>query len=518
MARALCRACRAGKRRKGAILVAERSPASSAFAMVRAVTTGRKPARRRRGGRSRRAAEAPLDLPLEEPAAPPPAEAALVEPVATSNPEPLFAARVLPPEPERPRPSVRRGIFFDVENSSRADHVARVLAHLDIDRMMRTTDLVAVGNWRVVNHDTARLLAERGAHLVHSAPSVGVRDWSCVRIAVDAGVWLAQARPGDLLEIVTDDQAFDAVGDVATSLGVGFHRLSFRALAGAGVEPPPEEARAREPHGRRRRRGGRRGRREEAAPAPSRPIAPAANGGEPAGEAHTAPHDELLAVARELLAGVPERTVSIDALSNALKARGFRRTPGSPRLITRLRRIKELEVSRTGAIRLVEPGPAEEAAEREAGEPEAAPGAEDAAAAPTPGKRRRRRRGGRRARKSRSISMPRVRSGRSSAGSPIRSGTPRTSCRCSIATRARWRARPPRSRSAAGPTRSRARASRASMRTSARASRSVSSPRVSPTFACSKRRPCSQSGRVGRTPGMPAGRPTRSPSATETVS
>jgi len=101
-------------------------------------------------------------------------------------------------------------------------------------------------------------------------------------------------------------------------------------------------------------------------------------------------------VARELLAGAPERTVSIDALSNALKARGFRRTPGSPRLITRLRRIKELEVSRTGAVRLVEPGPADEAAERGAGETEA--GTEDAAAAPTPGKRRRRRRGGRRRR------------------------------------------------------------------------------------------------------------------------
>src|SRR5438046_2213359 len=252
MARALCRACRAGKRRKGAILVAERSPASSAFAMVRAVTTGRKPARRRRGGRSRRAAEAPLDLPLEEPAAPPPAEAALVEPVATSNPEPLFAARALPPEPERPRPSVRRGIFLDVENSSRADHVARVLAHLDIDRMMRTTDLVAVGNWRVVNHDTARLLAERGAHLVHSAPSVGVRDWSDLRIAVDAGVWLAQARPGDLLEIVTDDQAFDAVGDVATSRGGGDRRLPSRAPAGRAAAHhavAPHQGARGEPHG-----------------------------------------------------------------------------------------------------------------------------------------------------------------------------------------------------------------------------------------------------------------------------
>ena len=368
------------------------------------MTTGRKPARRRRGGRSRAPveapapAEAPLDLPLEEPAVSPPAETAPAELVATSDPEPAFAARIPPPEPERPRPSVRRAIFFDVENSSRADHAARVLAHLDIDRMTRTTDLCAVGNWRVVNHDTARLLAERGAHLVHSAPSAGVRDWSDLRIAVAAGVWLAAARPGDLLEIVTDDQAFDAVGDVATSLGVGFHRLSYRALAGAGVEPLSEAVQVGEPRGRRRRRGGRRGRREGAAPAPSLPISPAANGGEPAGEAHTAPHDELLAVARELLAGAPERTVSIDALSNALKARGFRRTPGSPRLITRLRRIKELEVSRTGAVRLVEPGPADEAAERGAGEPEATSGTEDAAAAPTPGKRRRRRRGGRRRR------------------------------------------------------------------------------------------------------------------------
>src|SRR5438132_481090 len=362
------------------------------------VTTRRKPARRRRGGRSRAPAEAPLDLPLEEPAVSPPAETAPAELVATSDPEPAFAARIPPPEPERPRPSVRRAIFFDVENSSRADHVARVLAHLDIDRMTRTTDLCAVGNWRVVNHDTARLLAERGAHLVHSAPSAGVRDWSDLRIAVAAGVWLAAARPGDLLEIVTDDQAFDAVGDVATSLGVGFRRLSFRALAGAGAEPLPEQARARELRSRRRRRGGRRGRREEAAPSPPATVAtPVANGSEPAGDGHTAPHDELLAVARELLAHAPERTVSIDALSNALKARGFRRTPGSPRLITRLRRIKELEVGRTGAVRLVEPGPAEEAAERSAGEPEATPGTEDAAA-PTPGKRRRRRRGGRRRR------------------------------------------------------------------------------------------------------------------------
>jgi hypothetical protein len=48
----------------------------------------------------------------------------------------------------------------------------------------------------------------------------------------------------------------------------------------------------------------------------------------------------------------PGRDVNIDLLSNALKARGFSRPPGSPRLITRLRRIKELDVSRTGIITL----------------------------------------------------------------------------------------------------------------------------------------------------------------------
>jgi len=141
------------------------------------------------------------------------------------------------------------------------------------------------------------------------------------------------------------------VGDVAASLGVQFRRLSYRALAaiiGEEVrEEPPKESRSR-----RRRRGGRRGRRD-VAPMP----APPSGNGVPSDEGHTAPHDELLAVARELLAGAPERTVSIDALSNALKAHGFRRTPGSPRLITRLRRIKELDVARNGAIRLVEESP-----------------------------------------------------------------------------------------------------------------------------------------------------------------
>jgi len=312
----------------------------------------------------------------------PPGEEPAPEPPAATAVEPIFAARVPPPRPPVPLPSPRRAVFFDVENTSRAEHIARVLAHLELDWLHHATELVAVGNWRVIGHETARLLASRGAHLVHSAPSVGVRDWSDLRIA--------------------DDQAFDAVGDVAASLGVRFRRLSYRALAGMGEVPRVEPARERP--SRRRRRGSRRGGGPRPAAVPAE--APGPNGGAPA-EPHTAPHDELLAVARELVTASPERAVSIDALSNALKERGFRRTPGSPRLVTRLRRIKELEVNRQGTVRLLEPGVEEPAS----GEPSTSapdtPQPEHAAEGNPPGegesaagsaRRRRRRRGGRRRR------------------------------------------------------------------------------------------------------------------------
>jgi hypothetical protein len=315
------------------------------------------------------AEETGLDTFLEPPVAlPQPTLDVGTLPELPVPPEAAYAARTPLPEPPRPFPSVRRAIFFDVENTSRAEHIVRVLDHLAVDRIGRATELVAVGNWRVIGHDTARLLARQGAHLVHSAPSVGVRDWSDLRIAVAAGVWLAAARPGDAIEIVSDDQAFDAVGDVAMSLGVAFRRLSYRALAGIPRDEVKSEEPAGESRSRRRRRGGRRGRREGG---PSRPLAASSppppqhpmNGSAAEAEPHTAPHDEIVAVVRDLLGASHGRPVSIDALSNALKARGFRRPPGSLRLITRLRRIKELAVSRNGAITLMDAAPPDEVAE-----------------------------------------------------------------------------------------------------------------------------------------------------------
>jgi hypothetical protein len=322
-------------------------------------STRRRRTRGRRKSSSARAATPPPATTLPESPPAPPEPTAEPEPldVELSTPEVAFAARAAaqPPEPERPFPTSRRAIFFDVENTSRPQHISRVIDFLRVDRVGYRTDFVAVGNWRVIGHDTARLLAGHGAMLLHSAPSVGVKDWSDLRIAVAAGVWLGTARPGDALEIITDDRAFDAVGDVATGLGVAFRRLSYRGLSGmreaepAPVAGPPVQS---PPPGRRRGRYGGQGRREAPVQvSQSPPVRPAVTAAEP----HTAPHDELLGVARELIRSSPGRAVTLDTLANALKGRGFSRTPGSPRLITRLRRIRELVVSRSGQITLVGP-------------------------------------------------------------------------------------------------------------------------------------------------------------------
>jgi hypothetical protein len=309
--------------------------------------------------------------------------------VPTETPERTFAARVAPPPPERQRPSTRHAIFFDVENTSSPGHIERVIERLTIDHLDRSTEFFAVGNWRVIGHETGRLLARHGAQLVHSAPSTGVRDWSDLRIAVSAGVWLAGARPGDVLEIVSDDRAFDAVGDVAAALGITFHRLTGRALGGAPAVAPRHSA----PGGERGRRRGRRGRRSGPAPgAEPRPIE--VDRPESGGAAHTAPHDELVLVVRELAERAPNGTVLIDNVARTLKARGFSRPPGSPRLVTRLRRIKELSVSPTGMITLM-PGAIE------GGPPPAPAVVEPVEEAPPPVRRgrRRSRRGGRRRRR-----------------------------------------------------------------------------------------------------------------------
>jgi len=87
-------------------------------------------------------------------------------------------------------------------------------------------------------------------------------------------------------------------------------------------------------------------------------------------------------------------------VARTLKARGFSRPPGSPRLVTRLRRIKELSVSPSGMISLV--GHAATSVEEAPATP--VPVDEPVAAEPaTGGRRRRSRRGGRRRRRPRAV-------------------------------------------------------------------------------------------------------------------
>jgi len=339
------------------------SKTSSSTRSTAAKTAAKKaPARKKKAPAAKkrtssRAAAAAIAEPVAVPAA-------LAAPAAL---EPAIVAEVVPASPETAAEVAasggRRGIFFDVENTSRSEDIGRVLEHLQIDWTRQAVTFTAVGNWRVIGHETARLLAQRGASLVHSAPSVGVRDWSDLRIAVGAGVWLAGARPGDVIEIVSDDQAFDAVGDVAASLGVTFRRLSYRALAGMSraSAPPAEPARTSTPRGgSRRRRGGRRPLRDErddrrddrrspvaASPRPQPSRAPAIAERMPPAAANAdevpAPEDEIVGLLRDLLIASP-RGVSLDALANELRERGFRRPPGSYRLITRLKHIKEVRV------------------------------------------------------------------------------------------------------------------------------------------------------------------------------
>jgi hypothetical protein len=309
----------------------------------------------------------------------------------------------------------RRAIFIDVENTSGEAALLGALDQLGIDRTTMPTELVAVGNWRVIGQHVARMLAQRGARLLHTAPATGVKDWSDLSIAVAAGIWLGRAKPGDHIDIVSADRAFDAVADAAVNLGVNFRRLTYGPLSGLAEAITP--AAAAEGGARRGRRGGRRRRGTVPPPASwvqppassvetptriARPVQPAAapavtaTGGIEK-DIHGATPEQIIATIARLTAKAPERGVNLDLLINALKAEGFGRPAGSPRLVTRLRKMKDVEVSPTGMVRLVSlpPGPLPmELPVEPPGEPSAAsaPG-EPPAEKPVPSKRPRRRGG-----------------------------------------------------------------------------------------------------------------------------
>ena len=307
----------------------------------------------------------------------------------------------------------RRCVFVDVENTSSEDDLFEVLDALQLDRATQPTEVTAVGNWRAISQRLGRRLAGTGAQLVHSAPATGVKDWSDLWIAVAAGCWLGRAEPGDILEIVSNDRAFDAVGDAAAARGVTYRRLLHKR--GASAAATAAAAEEEEPKRRRRSRGGRRRRGRgtgsastTATPAAAPAPAPAAHHAPASGrtaqpkpahrapshpplhdvEAHGATRDQIVSVIGRLSGNDPTRWINLDVLEKSLKAEGFARPPGSPRLVTRLRMFKDVEVDSHGRARLV-------AAPADA--PEAEPETEAAAGegetkTKAPAKKRRRRR------------------------------------------------------------------------------------------------------------------------------
>jgi len=324
------------------------------------------------------------------------------------------------PKTKSPRSSIdsRRVVFIDVENTSSEAALLGALDQVKAEPAVARTELVAVGNWRVIGQHVARMLAQRGARLLHTAPATGVKDWSDLWIAVAAGIWLGRASPGDEIEIISADRAFDAVADAANHLGVRFRRLTYGPLSGLAEAIVPAEVAA---GGRRRRRGGR-SRRRSTEPSPTWAAPPPQTGAHPpASEVaptaalppsngveaslHGATPEQIIATIARLTARHPERGVNLDLLINALKAEGFGRPPGSPRLVTRLRKMKDVEVMPTGMVRLVNlpPGPlpdipAEQASAAAEEASEAAPYAPASAGSPAAaasGARRPRRRGGR---------------------------------------------------------------------------------------------------------------------------
>jgi len=240
---------------------------------------------------------------------------------------------------------LHRSIFIDVENTSSQAALLDVLESLQIDRATQVVQLTAVGNWRMISQQMGRELAQLGARLVHSAPARGVRDWSDLWIAVAAGSWIATASPGDILEIISNDRAFDAVGDAAAARGIVYNRVPHRRGAAA-----PKSSTAAAPARRQRSRRPRRSRATaDAAPTIPTETIPAWPGDD---APHGASGEQMVDLVKRLAAGRSIPWVNLDVLENALKEQGFSRPPNSPRLVTRLRRMKDFEIDSHGRVRL----------------------------------------------------------------------------------------------------------------------------------------------------------------------
>src|SRR5207247_614565 len=140
-------------------------------------------------------------------------------------------------------------------------------------------------------------------------------------------------------------------------------RISYRSIPGA-AQPVATVTAAPAPRPRRHRGGRRRGHAASgpphaplaARPAPAPAVvttreAPAAVSSASAhDEAHAASLEHIRATLARLSSGTG-RWINLDTIANALREEGFTRPPGSPRLVTRLRALKDVEVTSSVMVR-----------------------------------------------------------------------------------------------------------------------------------------------------------------------
>ena len=148
-------------------------------------------------------------------------------------------------------------VLHDVAESTGVAAIARALDDLGPQALHTDGAVLAVSAGRTLDPQAEDVLAGRHVRSIPVGPEPGPGSRRGVTLAVAAGLWLSRSKPGDILEIVSDDLVFDTVGNVATGRGAVFRRVPYRqpedgmGLAASNSTNAPARSKSR----RKKRRG-----------------------------------------------------------------------------------------------------------------------------------------------------------------------------------------------------------------------------------------------------------------------
>jgi len=122
-------------------------------------------------------------------------------------------------------------VLLDIGESTGVAAIASALDDLGSQSLNSDGAVLAVSAGCTLDPEAALLLARRRVRSIPVRPEPGSGIRRGVALAVAAGLWLSSSKPGDLLEIVSDDLIFDTVGNVATGRGAVFRRVPYHQAA-----------------------------------------------------------------------------------------------------------------------------------------------------------------------------------------------------------------------------------------------------------------------------------------------